>query len=147
MATAFVLFWCGITLNTAFAAGEYKLWKIFIIHDKKGWWQAHMDSLRDSTVNVRGLLFLSLTSMFVRGLTLLYDKMGGFLKMVFSKRWFCILSQFGVSIFLRLHTDEWYAARRQRARFAFVLLSFVEVETGFRRSWLLITLSVSFLEG
>lgn len=32
MATAIVIFKCGITLNTAFAAGQYKLRKIFVIY-------------------------------------------------------------------------------------------------------------------
>ena len=44
-----------------------------------------MDSLRDFTVNVRGLHILALTSMSIRDLPLMYDKMGGFLKMVSSK--------------------------------------------------------------
>lgn len=46
--------------------------------------------------------------MSVRYLPLLYDEIGGFWKIVFSKGWFCIKSQFSKSIFLRLHTDGWY---------------------------------------
>ena len=52
----------------------------------KDWRQACTDSLRDFTVNVRGLHILALTSMSVRDLPLLYDKMGGFLKMVFTAK-------------------------------------------------------------
>ena len=44
-----------------------------------------MDSLHDFTVNVLGVHILALTRMSVRDLPLLYDKIGGFLKMVFSK--------------------------------------------------------------
>ena len=46
--------------------------------------------------------------MSVRDLPLLYDKIGGFWKIVFSKGSFCIKLQFSKSIFLRLHTSGWY---------------------------------------
>ena len=57
----------------------------------------------------------------MRDLPLLYDKMGGFLKMGFSKGCFRILSQFSISIFLRLHTDGWYVVTKGKICFrAFV---------------------------
>lgn len=54
----------------------------------KDWWQAYTDSLLDFIVNV----YFSFKELVFKGFTrILYDKMGGFLKMVFIKALFYIL--------------------------------------------------------
>ena len=49
--------------------------------------------------------------MFIRELT---SSVCGFLKIVFSKGWFCIKSQFCMGIFLRLRTDGWYVVTNDK---------------------------------